>query len=390
MSLQSKLFVQKRSVTTTLKQPKELGYYSKSKNKFLIQDDSKLLYYYFPDGYVERNVDLSSGIKQFKECMDRPDFDQNSLHGLLGTIQAYENRKKRKIKADIVTFRGIIRKLICSAFDNVKFVNINLCVVAFDGQLFIKEMSENSCKTTKNKNSESVEFRNYYSGYKFEALTTLASSFNETPMSVIEKRDKKAVDNGDQFISVVRTGIGKCKLVLGAEVDCIFDFKEADSDNLKHYAELKCTKAVNTIAEARAFERKIFKTWIQCFLVGINKIIYGFRDENFILKSVEEFVTQEIPILLKGNPQMANSCLEAVKWYGAFTQWLVSTISPGSHSEIRAYKLIYEHNHLKLIEMSETDTNYKDILEGELILSKEFKDWRLALRKNESLNESFP
>ncbi|AMD22656.1 HHL114Cp [Eremothecium sinecaudum] len=383
--LEAKLFVQKRSQITTLKQPKELGYYSKTiENEFLIQSDTMLSYYYFPDSYLEKNFDLTAGAKKFKECMDTPDFDQATLHGLLDTIQHYEERRKKKVKADIITFRGIMRKLISSAFDNPKYANVNFRIVSFDGQLFIKEAKEKNSKGSANKNTNSLEFRNYYSGYKFEALTVLSKPFPETPRHILEKRHKKLVDNGEQYISVVRTGIGKCKLILGAEVDCVFDFKEENGDNLKHYAELKCTKAVNTVAEARSFERKIFKTWIQCFLVGINRIIYGFRDENYILKSVEEFTTQEIPILLKNNPQMTNVCLDAVKWYGAFTEWLMATIPPTTGDEIKAYTLVYEYNHLKLAEISESDPEYNDIVHGDAVLSESFKNWRKTLAQKDN------
>lgn len=102
-----------------------------------------------------------------------------------------------------------------------------------------------------------MQYRSYYSGYKFESLATLSKPLPQTPRSSLEKRSKKICNNGDQFVTVVRSGVGNCKLVLGAEVDCVFDFAEDTSNNLKHYAELKCTKGVSTFAEARSFERKL-------------------------------------------------------------------------------------------------------------------------------------
>ncbi|AET38313.1 decapping nuclease Ecym_2600 [Eremothecium cymbalariae DBVPG len=382
MPLNANLFIKKRSGTTALKQPKELGYYSKTAdNQFLVQDDSNLCYYYFPDSCLERNIDLTGGIKKFRDSMADSNVDHSTLHGLLSTIQKYEERKEKKIKADIITFRGVMRKLISCALENPKYNKVSLYVVSFNEQLIIKDATKVGQPST---GTDSIDYRNYYSGYKFETLTTLSKSFSETPRQVLESRPKKIVSNGEQFVTVVRTGIGKCKLILGAEVDCVFDFKEVGSDNLKHYAELKCSKAVNTVADARTFELKLFKTWVQCFLVGINRIIYGFRDENCILKSVEEFSTQEIPVLLKNNPRLTNACLDAIKWYGAFTEWLLDTIPRESNTKITAYTLEFEHNHLKLSEIEPSHPEYDGIVNGEVVLSETFKQWRTNLQTKDS------
>ncbi|CEP62987.1 decapping nuclease LALA0_S06e08438g [Lachancea lanzarotensis] len=384
MGLSSNLFVQKRSATSSLRQPKEIGHYSKTiENEFKIYDNSQLSYFYFPDSDLNKNLDLSAGIKKFKECTEDPNFDQCTLNPLLGTIKAYEQRKEKKVSADIVTFRGVMRKLISCAFDSPQYNRVELRVVSFNGQLFIKEVSEH--RTTQ-VDHNSIEHRSYYSGYKFENLTTLSKPLSQVPRGSLEKRPKKICNNGEQFVTVVRSGVGSCKLVMGAEVDCVFDFSESGSDNLKHYAELKCTKGVSSVAEARRFERKIFKTWLQCFLVGIPRIIYGFRDDNFILKSVEEYSTHEIPVLLKtNNQQLVNACVDAVRWYGALTEWLLESIPRQEATDhMKAYRLRFENNHLKLSEIEQGDEEYEGIIEGESILSSEFKDWRKELATKES------
>ncbi|SCV04729.1 LAME_0H20780g1_1 [Lachancea meyersii CBS 8951] len=386
MGLSSNLFVQKRSSTNSLRQPKEIGYYSKTmENEFLIYDNSKMSFYYFPDSELNKNLDLSSGIKKFKECSKAEDFDQCTLSGLLQTVKTYEQRKDKKVSADIVTFRGVMRKLISCAFDSPQYNRVELRVVSFNGQLFIKEVSEPHSLPN---NTDSMEHRSYYSGYKFENLTTLSKPLAEVPRSTLEKRPKKICNNGDQYLTVVRSGVGSCKLVLGAEVDCVFDFSENGSDNLKHYAELKCTKGVSSFAEARRFERKIFKTWLQCFLVGIPRIIYGFRDDNFILKSVEEYLTHEIPVHLKNhNPQLTNACMDAVRWYGALTEWLLETIPrEESADHLKAYRLHFENNHLKLTEIEPDHAEYADVVEGQSVLSSEFKDWRRELANKGAKN----
>jgi RAT1-interacting protein len=56
-------------------------------------------------------------------------------------------------------------------------------------------------------------------GYKFETLSTLPRTWDETSREFIENRENHIVNNKEQYCSVVRTGIGKTVLCLGGEVD---------------------------------------------------------------------------------------------------------------------------------------------------------------------------
>lgn len=47
------------------------------------------------------------------------------------------------------------------------------------------------------------------------------------------------------------------------------------------------------------FERKLMKFWIQSFLLGVGRIIVGFRTQNGILKRIEEMDTASIPGTVK-------------------------------------------------------------------------------------------
>jgi RAT1-interacting protein len=45
----------------------------------------------------------------------------------------------------------------------------------------------------------------------------------------------------------------------------------------------------------RNFERKLMKFWIQSFLLGVPKIIVGFRSQSGTLTKIEEIQTTSIP-----------------------------------------------------------------------------------------------
>jgi hypothetical protein len=56
-------------------------------------------------------------------------------------------------------------------------------------------------------------------GYKFETLSLLPEPWDSTSRQFIESRETHIVNNKAQYCSVVRTGIGEAKLVIGGEVD---------------------------------------------------------------------------------------------------------------------------------------------------------------------------
>lgn len=65
----------------------------------------------------------------------------------------------------------------------------------------------------------SLRLAQLLTGYKFETLSLIPDQWNSTPREFIESREEMVVNNHAQYCSVVRTGIGKARLVIGGEVD---------------------------------------------------------------------------------------------------------------------------------------------------------------------------
>lgn len=57
------------------------------------------------------------------------------------------------------------------------------------------------------------------SGYKFETLSIIPDQWDSTSREYIENREALVVNNHAQYCSVVKTGIGKAKMIIGGEVD---------------------------------------------------------------------------------------------------------------------------------------------------------------------------
>ena len=152
-------------------------------------------------------------------------------------------------------------------------------------------------------------------GYKFEAVSVIPNTWGETSREKIEGRVHEVVNNKAQYCSVVRTGFGKAKLVIGGEVDAskqleflvlslniltrfflpVWDSKPVRKEDPINWVELKTTCELFDDKERIKYERKLLKFWAQSFLLGVPKIVVGFRDRNGMLLRLEELETHGLP-----------------------------------------------------------------------------------------------
>jgi RAT1-interacting protein len=85
-----------------------------------------------------------------------------------------------------------------------------------------------------------------------------------------------------------------CLLLIGI----VWDAKPSD-DSPVNWVELKTSADIRNDRDVVTFERKLMKFWIQSFLLGVPKIIVGFRTPDGILKRIEEINTASIPGTVK-------------------------------------------------------------------------------------------
>ena len=90
-------------------------------------------------------------------------------------------------------------------------------------------------------------------------------------------------------------------MVLGGEVDSVWDLKPEDKNEPINWVELKTTAEIESDRDIVKFERKLLKFWAQSFLLGVPKIIVGFRTKDGILRRLEELDTQSIPDRVKAS-----------------------------------------------------------------------------------------
>lgn len=351
------LSITAKAKVSSIKQPKELATYERDIDGNYVYESTNHSYYYFPDSYVDKAFDLTGGIAKFKKIPE----DQNlgDFKTILTSLVKHEQQAGSKVDCDIITFRGIITKIMTLPIEKDSF---KLKLMAYDGHILMKNNDDFELSKRLNQQQNEYQQKCEFSGYKFEKLAMLPKPWAECSRNIIESRHKLLVNNYEQFISVVRTSISGHKLVLAGEIDGVFDFLD-EKDNLPHYVELKTNGLIKNPNQMDRFEHKLYKTWAQCFTMGIKKVVVGFRDEGLLLRNVEVYETDEIPVLLKDKI----NCMSSLKFLGAFMEW----INDIDKTDYKSYDLSYEDGNLILVDSSES---YKDEF-----LTEDFVQWRLSL-----------
>ncbi|XDG01953.1 hypothetical protein ABKA04_001568 [Annulohypoxylon sp. FPYF3050] len=345
-----------------VKRPKEIACFSYDEKHEFHLDDRSLQWYYPP----ELGADLSGGFEQFDKHDNSKD---EHIDSLLKTIMAYEEEEGKKIDVEFVTWRGMMTKILSTPFeDRDGFIEENHAYKLAS----VQEQQQNQRKPRRGQMSPDVMT---YWGYKFETLCCLPRPWGEVARDFIENRDKEIVNNKAQYCSVVRTGIGKSTLCLGGEVDAIWDSKPVEKGAPINWIELKTSVEIRDDRTMQNFERKLMKFWIQSFLLGVPKIIVGFRSQQGILTKLEEIQTAKIPETAAKRGVRSWNANICINFASAFLEWLKSTINDEGVWRIR------RSPHSGVIEVFKVE----EVGHGS-ILTDEFINWRIKLSLNSASN----
>lgn len=162
-----------------------------------------------------------------------------------------------------------------------------------------------------------------YWGYKFESLCTNSS----------------VVDTNVEYCSVFSAKFGNISLLLGGEVDA--------KDN-NEYIELKTSRILETARQELNFSKKLLRIWAQSYLIGISRIIFGFRNDNGVVLNLESYNTHEIARNAKSKGDWNRHCCLY------FTEKLLEWIIENTTDESIVYKLKKTGNQITLEKCDET------------------------------------
>jgi RAT1-interacting protein len=321
-------------------------------------------------------ANLSNGYDTFIKHDDAKD---EHLDSLLKTIASHEQQTGGPIDAHIVTWRGMLTKIMATPYDDEGFeMNATLyrdCIFIEENHAF-KEQKRQIETARDQKRQKENNRRGHWTppsvmqfwGYKFETLSTIPRPWGETTREYIESRDDEFVNNKEQYCSVVRTGFGKSVVCLGGEVDAIWDAKPETPGQPINWVELKTSAEIRSHNDQFKFDRKLMRYWIQSFLLGVPKIIVGFRTQGGILSQVEEFKTLSMPEDVKRRNTAKWDGNVCIKFTSLFLEWLRQSISDGGVWRIKRES---KSAHIELFKVEEVGHGS--------IITDEFMNWRIKL-----------
>ncbi|CEO58456.1 Putative HLA class III protein Dom3z [Penicillium brasilianum] len=350
---------------TTIRRPKEIACFSYDQDRRFSLGDASIAYYYPPS----LPADLNIGFDTFQKLNDAAD---EHLDALLDTVIAMEKETGKRCETDILTWRGMLTKILTAPFDMMNGFEMN--ATCYQGTIFIEE--NNSYKNRQKElqrnqrmppGMASQELMMYW-GYKFEVLSVLRKPWDPSTREEIEGRQNEVVNNSAQYCSVVKTGMGNVRMVLGGEVDAVWDCKPDRKEDPIHWVELKTSAEIRNDRDMLKYERKLLKFWAQSFLLGVPKIIVGFRDQQGIVHRLEELETASIPGKVKKVGRGSWDGNICINFAAAFLEWLKQVIQGEGVWRIRKVEKSHKIEVYKVEESGHGD-----------ILSSAFKTWREGL-----------
>ncbi|XP_023338933.1 decapping and exoribonuclease protein isoform X2 [Eurytemora carolleeae] len=237
------------------------------------------------------------GIQQF-EGLD------NMLKWIL--LQRKESREtKQEINSNFICYRGVLRLIMNTPYEQREGWIIK--VVRFKGTVYMMQIDTEEQKEKKKWTTEKEKTFCAW-GYKFEQY-----------MSVQEK--SAVVNENEEFCCMFRSKIGKYSFLFGAEMD---GYKAQDKQSIgklvpNRFVEFKTSRRVENERQDRTLRKfKMIKWWAQCFLVGIEEVVVGWRDDAGIVEQVETLPVSSLP--KRGMEWRANVCANFLLEFITFIQ----------------------------------------------------------------------
>ncbi|KAL3997985.1 RAI1 like PD-(D/E)XK nuclease family protein [Acanthocheilonema viteae] len=226
------------------------------------------------------NFDLNIGYRQFesKDVLHNEKLDV-LLKWILIHSEPESSLEKVCHRADFVCWRGTLTRIACSPYECRD--GWRVAVVRYKSVNFICEFPTNE-KILRLKSMSDRDKLMTYWGFKFEQYVTSDSLSSEPNRN-------EPVTNLEEFDVIVKARLGGrrdgFRILYSGETDCI----DAEGE----YVELKTQ--YKELAD-NFWRYKAMKWWVQSFLIGIQNIVVGFRDNNGIVTRIEQF---KVPQLAK-------------------------------------------------------------------------------------------
>lgn len=294
--------------------PKIVGCYSLDTDRNYQPNFSQLKYLVRPNENV--NFNLNTGFKQFRK-KGRDVAREEKIKHLLEFIARHYHKlrqpdEQKVLRYDFVCFRGLLTKIMITPFERENWTIRATCL---KGTIYLYAWEEEREFPNKDK------FVHW--GYKFENCM-----FSRTPNGTTAV-DEPANAN-EEFCVMFSSRINDTLILYGAEVDGVKSDAIVDEPNALlsgvKLVEVKTNRIVTNQKSETAFLRKTLKWFCQSFLVGIEDVYVGFRDDHGIVEEVVPCRVNEMPNKAAGLWDK-RSCL---KFLDSFLKFVKSVVGDNS------------------------------------------------------------
>ncbi|XP_053685218.1 decapping nuclease DXO homolog [Sabethes cyaneus] len=286
--------IQKQRSFPAITQPKIVGFFSVGTERQYIPTADNLKYLNLPKPEANGclRIDLNKG---FEIRIPKPtSAKQERIDHLLRFMvhNGMNVTEGNSTKPDFVCFRGLLRMLMCTPYDR----DTGWIVLAsrYKGTIYLcsKETPE---KLQQEANETEKQKRFCYYGFKFEqhVLTDDPNSEPNTSAPVVES---------EEFCCLFSTTLENKRILYGAEMDGIFSQTPINRDqidatllNRLQFVEVKVKRRESNQRQADNFFRfKSIKWWCQSFLVNVQRLFVGLRNDRGIVDEITEMSLKQL------------------------------------------------------------------------------------------------
>lgn len=291
-----------------IRQPNIIGEFSMDGKREFQADRSQLQLLNRPQDSV--SFDLNKGLN----TRISKSWESEGLDTMLRWI--LNNRSKfgeRSLNTDFVSFRGLLRLLLNTPYEQRDPWIIR--VTRWRGTVYLLQ-EKTIAEKEREKNMTERDKKFTYWGYKFEHYMNL------------HDKDPGPVNENEEFCCIFRTRLAGLSLMYGAEMDGYISSQLPDGQlNPSKFVEYKTSRIVETDRQDRSFRKfKLIKWWAQSFLVGIEEVLCGWRDDHGIVHDVESFKVSKLAGL--GIEWKANVCANFLLSFLSFLSTNITSDSP--------------------------------------------------------------
>ncbi|CRK88441.1 CLUMA_CG002247, isoform A [Clunio marinus] len=271
--------------------PKREGFFSVDERRNYHNSMFNLRYLSAPR---ELNFSLNDGDDTYVEKLTSA--EDEKLSHLLTYIMNNKSVISRENAPEFVCFRGLLRMIMSTPYDNRE--SWIVLATYYKRTIYLCAAETESKKAEKmRKTARDEMFRRY--GFKFENFV-LSSHPHKPPPG-----HTKPVNESEEFCIMFSSKLNGKKLLYGAEIDGLIAKEPCTSlEYLRKVplVEVKVKRIENNERQLQNFYRfKSRNWWLQSFLVGIDAIHVGLRNDDGIVEGLEQISLKDLYNEVKNN-----------------------------------------------------------------------------------------